>query len=357
MLKLPEQADCVKLGICLAALSFAVSVPLFGQQEPQYRSQYSDIPIVDVHVHPVAVNDAANFIKIRDTVKEKCGANLAFWVGMSDPGELLAEMKSACNNRILFAVNQKQLHKGLTITSDEIISKIRNGYVGMKFWFGPHYRILKEGEEGITRINDPRFADFFAAMEREKVLMTSMHIADPNGPFGDRGKWVKDPVYFWEQIRAFENVIAKYPKLTFIAAHGSWLVCQDAQIDYLRYLLSTYPNLHVDISATFQYMPAVNRDNLRDFYVGYQDRILYGTDGGSLPVGYAVNGYINTFAILETDETVKGSFFGDVPVKGLDLPREVLEKIYYKNALKLYPGLKEAMGVLATPPPAAGLIL
>lgn len=32
-------------------------------------------------------------------------------------------------------------------------------------------------------------------------------------------------------------------------------------------------------------------------------------------------------------------------MKGLDLPREVLEKIYYKNAVKLYPGLKEAMGL------------
>jgi predicted TIM-barrel fold metal-dependent hydrolase len=30
-------------------------------------------------------------------------------------------------------------------------------------------------------------------------------------------------------------------------------------------------------------------------------------------------------------------------VKGLNLPKEVLEKIYYKNALNLYPGLKEIM--------------
>ena len=49
--------------------------------------------------------------------------------------------------------------------------------------------------------------------------------------------------------------------------------------------------------------------------------------------------YLRTFRILETDEMVEGGFFGMNPVKGLDLPKEVLENIYFKNALKLYPGL------------------
>ena len=35
--------------------------------------------------------------------------------------------------------------------------------------------------------------------------------------------------------------------------------------------------------------------------------------------------------ILETDQLVEGSFFGNEPIRGLNLPREVLEKIYYKN--------------------------
>jgi predicted TIM-barrel fold metal-dependent hydrolase len=239
-------------------------------------------------------------------------------------------------------------HKGLTITPDEVIAKVRDGYVGMKLWFGPAYRVLKEGEEGITKLDDPRLEELFTSLEKANVLMTSLHIADPNGPFGARTDWLKDPVYYWEQIRAFENVVAKYPDLTIITAHGAWLVCQDAQIDYLRYMFSTYPNLYVDISATFQYMPLVNRDNLRDFYIEYQDRLLYGTDGGRIAdnaIEYYTGQYAKTFAILETDEVVNGDFFGNKPIQGLALPREVLEKIYYKNAVKLYPGLKEVMGI------------
>jgi predicted TIM-barrel fold metal-dependent hydrolase len=207
---------------------------------------------------------------------------------------------------------------------------------------------LEEGEQGITRIDDIRYADFFSALERANVLMASLHIADPNGPFDDRQPWMADPAYYWTQIRAFENMLAKYPQLTVVAAHGAWLVCQDGQIDYLRYMLSTYPNLYMDISATFHYMHLVNRDNLRDFYIEYQDRILYGTDGERVPDGiihHIADQYAHTLAVLETDQTINGNggFFGNNPVNGLELPKEVLEKIYYKNALQLYPRLKEAM--------------
>ena len=334
-----------KIAIVTSFVFFALTT-LFGQV--QYKSKYPDIPIIDVHIHPRGVSDVANFIKVSDIIKQKHASNLAFWIGLNDPGENEAAMKTAAKNRILFATQAGRPHRGLSSTADEVITKVRNGYVGLKFWFGPAYRVLAEGERGITMIDDIRFENFFSALERGNVLMTSLHIADPNGPFEDRQEWLADPIYFWEQIRAFENVLAKYPKLTIIAAHGAWLVCQDAQIDYLRYMLSKYPNFYIDISATFQYMHLVNRDNLRDFYIEFQDRILYGTDGGRVAddeINNLADRYAKTFAILETNQTVNGSFFGNQPVKGLDLPKEVLEKIYYKNALKFYPGLRQAMGL------------
>ncbi|MCL2622726.1 MAG: amidohydrolase [Planctomycetaceae bacterium] len=338
-----SQKIILKSGVVLTILSFIFSGLLYGQ----YESQYPDIPIVDVHVHPGNTGDVANFVKVSEAVKQKHGSNLAFWIALSDPGKKDAEkMKEVGNNRFLFTASLMSPHKGLTMTAEQVIAKVRNdGYIGLKLWFGPAYRVLKDGEEGITQIDDPRLEEFFASLEKANVLMASLHIADPNGPFGNRTDWVKDPVYYWQQIRAFENVVAKYPDLTIVAAHGSWLVCQDAQIDYLRYLLSTYPNLYFDTAAVFQYMSLVNRDNLRDFYIEYQDRILYGTDGGRI-ADHAIDDYVrryaNTFEIFETDHELANGFFGnqgDQPIRGLNLPREVLEKIYYKNALKLYPGL------------------
>ena len=314
-----------------------------------YKSKYPNIPIIDIHTHTGGVSHASNLVKVSDKIKQKYGSNLAFWIGLANLTETVEEVKAACNNRMLFAVSEMRPHKGLSVTAEEVIAKVRNeGYVGLKFWFGAPFRVLAEGERGIRIIDDIRFASFFAALERANVLMASLHISDRNELFGDRQGYMTNPVEFWTHIRAFENILIKYPKLTVVAAHGSWLVLQDAQIDYLRYMLSTYPNLYIDLSATFQYIRFVNHLNLRDVYIEYQDRVLYGTDGGRVAdneIESIADRYANTFALLETDQTAPGGYFGEKPVKGLNLPKEVLEKIYYKNALKLYPGLKEAMNL------------
>ena len=339
--------------IFITALSFVVLSVLQGQD--QYRSKYPDIPIVDVHIHPQGVNDLANFIKVSDGIKQKYGSNLAFWIGVSKPLDPIPDVKAAGNNRILFAVAGFRAQRGfrdggINFTAEEVIEKVKNdGFVGLKFSFsGGGGRHLEVGEAGITEIDDPRLAPFFSKLEKAGVVMTSLHTADPNGPFDNRQNWMKDPVYFWEQTRSFENILINYPNLTVIAAHGAWLTCQDAQYDYLRYMLATYPNFYVDICATDSYMHLSNRDNIRDFYIEYQDRLIFGTDGGRVPndaIENHVDRYAKFFALLETDQIINGGFFGNAPTKGLDLPREVLEKIYYKNALKLYPGLQQAMGL------------
>jgi predicted TIM-barrel fold metal-dependent hydrolase len=135
-----------------------------------------------------------------------------------------------------------------------------------------------------------------------------------------------------------------------VVAHGAWLVCQDAQLDFLRYMLSTYPNLYVDLAATFQYFELVSHENLRDLFMSYPDRILYGTDIGRLTdsrrIADHIERYVRTFRLLETDEVVEGGFFGMNPARGLNLPAEVLEKVYYRNAARIYPALARRMSEL-----------
>ena len=333
----------------LSAISFVACVSLFSQQF-QYKSKYPDIPIVDVHVHINEAKTVTEYLQIMETVKQQYGSNIAQIVGfVSGSNSSLAELQAAGKNHFFFATNDVRPHRGFVDNANEIINQVQNGYVGLKFWFGAPYRRLQEGQAGITRIDDPRLAPYFAKLEKANVLMTSLHIADPNGPFDNRQVWMADPVYYWEQIRAFENVVAKYPNLTIVAAHCAWIFCQDGQLDYLRYMFSTYPNLYVDLSATFQYMPLNNYENLRDFCIEFQDRLLFGSDFGGRVTNKA-EAFATNFAILETDQMVDGNLTGvitgnNLMVKGLNLPREVLEKIYYKNAVKLYPGLKERMGL------------
>ncbi|MDR2894408.1 MAG: amidohydrolase [Alistipes sp.] len=358
----------ILISLALSAATIAASAQ---QQAPQfeYRSQYPDIPIVDVHYHPdnwrsgsvpefyaeaprsgpdsLPVESFANVMKVRDILKEKYGSNLGYFVCLNNVSpEDRAAITAVTDGRTLFSIHAGITHSafqgGLNYTPEEIIDMVENdGFQGLKFWFGTPSRQLTPGKAGITKIDDPRFAPLFSKLEAAGVMLTSLHIADPNGPFHDRKNYMADPVYFWEQIRAFENVVAAYPDLTVLAAHGAWLTAQDAQFDYLRYMLATYPNLYVDMSATQPYMNLSNRENVRDFYIEFADRILFGSDAGRIAerqIESNADRYARAFAYLETDMMMPGR----TPVQGLDLPREVLEKIYYKNALKLYPGLKAA---------------
>ena len=62
-----------------------------------------------------------------------------------------------------------------------------------------------------------------------------------------------------------------------------------------------------------------------------------------------MGGYGRCFRILETNELVPGSFFGDGPVQGLELPADVLERIYFRNAARIYPGLGQRLRELGYP--------
>ncbi len=317
--------------------------------QAQYITKYPEIPRIDVHTHVYNNYQAIGaYLSFRDQMLSERKIDMAMWINLGAE-ESIDTITRVSKNRIMTCISDYTPQRGLTHKAADIAGYLKKGYVGYKIWQGPYYRKLKEGENGIKYLDDPAHESVFAAMEKSGMIGASIHIADPNGPFGNRGKWCADPVEFWREIMGLERVLQRHPNLVIVAAHGSWLVCQDAQLDFLRYMLKTYPNFYVDLAATDQYYNLVNRENLRDLFIEYQDRILFGTDVGAYSMkeipGY-VTRYSNSFRILETEDIVDSGFFGSKPTKGLNLPREVLEKIYYKNAMKLYPGLSQRMHLL-----------
>jgi len=320
------------------------------QSFTQVKSNYPDIPRIDVHAHVAGDYDAIQkYLDVRKILLADYSTNLAMWINLSDRRHPITNIDSVIlvsQNRMLCAYGDYEAARGLKYKPEDLESMREQGFIGYKIWYGPYYRRLNDGEKGFPYVDDPANEPMFAEMEELGILAASLHIADPNGPFGDRGQWCADPVEYWKEITSLHNVLAKHPDLKVIAAHASWLICQDAQIDYLRFLLATYPNFNIDLAATFQYFNLVSYDNLRDFMIKYADRIVFGTDIGrwktSDQTENMVRAYNRCFRILETDEMVNGGFFGDTPTRGLNLPREVLEKIYYKNALRLYPKLADS---------------
>lgn len=340
------------LNNCAAAAAVMVSVLFFTLPgSAQEQADYSDFPRIDVHTHIGGnAQGIANFLKMRSILQREAGVDLAMWIDLGSSENTIPgreENLKASNGRVLTCISDYSSHDGLDIPPKELHKWLEKGYAGYKIWAGPYYRKLKEGEEGFRYIDNMVHEPTFAEMERIRMVAASIHIADPNGPYGNRSKWLADPVEYWREITAWRRVLERHPDLTAVVAHGDWLVCQDAQLDYLRNMLATFPNLNVDLAATFQYFHLVDRDNLRAFMIEWADRILYGTDIGSFEnqeeAAERAEQYDRTFRILETGELVEGGFFGMNETRGLALPREVLEKIYYKNAARIYPHLKEQL--------------
>jgi hypothetical protein len=315
----------------------------------QFTTNYPHIPRIDVHTHvPDNEQNIELFFDLRDQMIAEYQTDLAIWVDVTGRKDI-DRFLPLSRGRMLTCLSDFSPHRGMDFTPEEIITNLEMGYGCFKIFYGPYERVLDDGEEGFRYIDDPAHEPVFRAMEQTGMPGASVHVADPNGPFGNRGNWAKDPVEFWRQILSLERVLHRHPDLVIVAAHGAWLMVQDAQIDFLRYLLSEYPNLYVDLAATFQYFDLVDHANLRDFMIEYSGRILFGTDIGRFDeslISDRAARYSRVFQILETDQIVEGSFFQMNPVQGLNLPEHVLENIYYRNALKIYPGLKEMMGNL-----------
>ena len=121
-------------------------------------------------------------------------------------------------------------------------------------------------------------------------------------------------------------------------------------MDELGKFLSTYPNASVDMSARICHIQKQAQDDwqkVHDFFINYQDRIMYGTDEGDYPGAEADPDKLKShmrevwtrdWKFLTTKEKMT-SWEVDGEFEGLKLPKKVIEKIYYKNALKWFPGV------------------
>ena len=77
----------------------------------------------------------------------------------------------------------------------------------------------------------------------------------------------------------------------------------------------------------------------REFLIRYQDHILFGKDSW-VPGEYST--YFRTLETADEYFPYHKKYHAFWRMYGLALPDEVLKKIYYKNAVRIVPGLREA---------------
>jgi predicted TIM-barrel fold metal-dependent hydrolase len=140
-----------------------------------------------------------------------------------------------------------------------------------------------------------------------------------------------------ELMRQRDAMFAKHPHTHFVALHfGSW----PENLEFVEQTLQKFPNVMIETGAREGELGR-QPHRVRELFLKYPDRIMFGTDEGS-----DERMYQNYFRWLETeDEYFPYNQYpgqGRWMIYGLGLPDEVLEKVYHVNAEKLFAEFKGA---------------
>jgi predicted TIM-barrel fold metal-dependent hydrolase len=222
----------------------------------------------------------------------------------------------------------------------------RRGAEGLKIW-KPFGLTVRDQHGALAAVDDPRLDPLWATAG-ELGLPVVAHVADPVAffwpldAFNERYEQLSahpdwhfpsPPFPAFETIlTGFANLVARHPGTTFIGAHVG---CYVENLAWVGALLDRCPNFYVDISARINELGR-QPYSARRFFLKYADRILFGTDGGPNLDFYRLH-----YRFLETDDEYFNADLGEVPLQGrwfiygLQLPDEVLEKVYSRNAQRI----------------------
>ena len=241
------------------------------------------------------------------------------------------------------------------------------GAVGLKLFkqVGLDYR---DREGRFVRLDDPRFDPVWTkAGELEMPVL--IHVADPAAffrpPTPDNERYEELQVhpewsFYGDQfpprealLTQFVNIMLRHPETTFIGPHfGN----NPENPRWVAAVMRRCPNFTMDISARLGEIGRHDPATLREFFIEFQDRIMFGTDtvltGEHIDLGVPLPEsktpeearvfYDIHWKFFETNER---DFDHPSPIQGrwkinaIGLPPDVLEKVYRGNAERLIDGL------------------
>ena len=141
---------------------------------------------------------------------------------------------------------------------------------------------------------------------------------------------------FQEIIDEQHTVFKRHKNTTFINAHLGWM---GNDLKKLGQHLDAFPNVMTEFCAVIAELGRQPK-TARQFFIDYQDRILFGKDS------YNKEEFYTYFRVLESDDEYFDYFrkrHAFWKMYGLNLPDEVLKKIYYENALRLFPSIDKSL--------------
>lgn len=226
-------------------------------------------------------------------------------------------------------------------------AQVARGADGLKIW-KPFGLSVRDQHGNLVAIDDPRLDALWAAAG-ELNLPVLIHIADSVAFFDplDQTNERYEEMYahpdwqfpsppfppFMKLMNDFKLLVSRHSGTIFIGAHVG---CYAENLGWVQQMLDDCPNYRVDISAR---IGELGRQpySARRFFIDYADRILFGIDAGA-----DLDTYRLYYRFLETDDEYFNYGTGEVPgqgrwhIYGLYLPDDVLRKVYYDNASRIF---------------------
>ena len=235
-------------------------------------------------------------------------------------------------------------------TVRQLEADVASGANGLKIYKSLGLTAKDSNGERIP-VNDPRLDPIWAKCG-ELGIPVLIHTGEP-APFwmdkdGNNERLLeliekpdryRDPEIYptWEEVMGEQHdIFRQHPGTNFINAHLGWM---GNDLASLGALMDELPNMYTEIGAVLAELGRQPRF-ARDWLIRYQDRVMFGKDSWR-PEEYHVY-----FRVLETADDYfdyyrrRHAFW---KMYGLDLPDDVLRKLYYKNALRVVPGIDSSL--------------
>lgn len=320
---------------------------------------FNNYSIIDDHIHyalPITYEEIENAL-------DKTNTDKGVLVTVPDRNRVLVTPEALA----IKARNQYNYYVFTSLDVSEYFKHSKNvgkyfaKYVDKAIKFGCDGVKIIEGKPEMRKMlpvpdfDNIAWEDFWKYAEENHVPIL-WHVNDPE-EFWDINRipsWAKERGWFYddsyvnneEQYKQVLNVLDRHPKLKITFAHFFFL---SNSLDRLQEIFDKYENVAVDLTPGIEmYINfSKNKENTRDFFIKNSDRILYGTDIGArsvLGVGEGINieesvrrsDIIKNFLTSKGSVTVKadGNFLigtEDFELSGIDLPNDVLQKIFSQN--------------------------
>lgn len=322
---------------------------------PEHLVTRAKFPFVDVHAHQR--NPSEEWV---DTlIQEMDLMNMGAMVNLSGgSGSVLEATISAMQKRypgrfVVFAnidfTDVSSPGFG-TRAAAQLEADVRLGAAGLKI-FKNLGMSTRDDEGNLVQPDDPRLDPIWEKCA-ELGIPVLIHTGEPS-PFFEQHdrfneRWYElkerperkrptDIFGTWEEVMAGQHdLFRKHPETVFISAHLGWM---GNDLGRLGKLLDDYPNVYTEMGAVLAELGRQPR-HARDWLIRYQDRVMFGKDA------WAPDEYHVYFRTLETaDEYFKyyRKRHAHWRIYGIDLPDEVLRKVYYENALRVIPAIDDSL--------------